>query len=171
MMRSRIEPPRAIQKEIDRADKAAGKAKPKKSAAMQAGARRFPTTFPKQHLEKPGVESELALRPMYDAPQYRGSDKLRDMVALLTGGDSDIGRAVAVLYAREGADVAIAYLDEHADAEATKRAVEAEGRRCITMAASPICAFAWRRSTEPSRNSGSSTSWSTTRPSKSTSRA
>ena len=101
---------------------------------MQAGARCYPTSFPKQHLEKPGVESELALRPMYDAPQYRGSDKLRDMVALITGGDSGIGRAVAVLYAREGADVAIAYLDEHADAEATKHAVEAEGRRCITMA-------------------------------------
>jgi NAD(P)-dependent dehydrogenase (short-subunit alcohol dehydrogenase family) len=124
----------AIQKEVDRADKAAGKDKTKKPEAMQAGARRYPTSFPKQHLEKPGLESELALQPMYDAPHYRGSDKLRDMVALITGGDSGIGRAVAVLYAREGADVAITYLDEHADAETTKRAVEAEGRRCITMA-------------------------------------
>jgi NAD(P)-dependent dehydrogenase (short-subunit alcohol dehydrogenase family) len=125
---------RAIQRQVDRAEKAAGKGKAKKPEAMQAGARAYPTAFPKQHLTKPGVESELAVQPMYDAPHYCGSDKLRDMVALITGGDSGIGRAVAVLYAREGADVAITYLNEHADAEETKRAVEAEGRRCITMA-------------------------------------
>jgi NAD(P)-dependent dehydrogenase (short-subunit alcohol dehydrogenase family) len=71
---------------------------------------------------------------MYEAPAYRGSGKLEGMVALITGGDSGIGRAVAVLYAREGADVAITYLTEHVDAEETRRAVEAEGRRCITMA-------------------------------------
>jgi NAD(P)-dependent dehydrogenase (short-subunit alcohol dehydrogenase family) len=124
----------AIQKEVDRADKAAESGKAKKSGAMQAGDRAYPTSFAKQHLKKPGLESELALRPMYDAPYYKGSDKLRDMVALITGGDSGIGRAVAVLYAREGADVAITYLNEHTDAEETKRAVEAEGRRCITMA-------------------------------------
>jgi NAD(P)-dependent dehydrogenase (short-subunit alcohol dehydrogenase family) len=70
---------------------------------------------------------------MYDAPFYRGSDKLRDKVALITGADSGIGRAVAVLFAREGADVAIAYLDEHDDAKATRRAVEAEGRRAILI--------------------------------------
>ena len=125
---------RAIQREVDRAEKAAGKGKAKKPQAMQTGACAYPTSFPKQHLTKPGVESELAVQPMYDAPHYRGSDKLRDMVALITGGDSGIGRAVAVLYAREGADVAITYLNEHADAEETKRAVQAEGRRCITMA-------------------------------------
>jgi NAD(P)-dependent dehydrogenase (short-subunit alcohol dehydrogenase family) len=71
---------------------------------------------------------------MSEAPDYKGSDKLLDMVALITGGDSGIGRAVAVLYAREGADVAIIYLDEHVDAEETKRMVEREGRRCITIA-------------------------------------
>jgi NAD(P)-dependent dehydrogenase (short-subunit alcohol dehydrogenase family) len=71
---------------------------------------------------------------MYEAPRYEGSNKLRDMVALITGGDSGIGRAVAVLYAREGADVAIVYLNEHADAQETKRVVEAEGRRCIVLA-------------------------------------
>jgi NAD(P)-dependent dehydrogenase (short-subunit alcohol dehydrogenase family) len=71
---------------------------------------------------------------MFEAPDYKGSDKLLDMVALITGGDSGIGRAVAVLYAREGADVAIVYLDEHVDAEETKRMVEREGRRCITIA-------------------------------------
>jgi NAD(P)-dependent dehydrogenase (short-subunit alcohol dehydrogenase family) len=101
---------------------------------MQAGARAYPTSFPKQHLRKPGIEAELSVKPMYKAPAYRGSGKLEDMVALITGGDSGIGRAVAVLYAREGADVAITYLTEHADVEETKRAVEAEGRRCIAMA-------------------------------------
>jgi NAD(P)-dependent dehydrogenase (short-subunit alcohol dehydrogenase family) len=101
---------------------------------MQAGSRTYPTAFPKQHLKKPGLEAELELQPMFEAPHYVGSGKLRDMVALITGADSGIGRAVAVLYAREGADVVVAYLNEHADAEATKRAVEAEGRRCIAIA-------------------------------------
>jgi NAD(P)-dependent dehydrogenase (short-subunit alcohol dehydrogenase family) len=70
---------------------------------------------------------------MYDAPHYKGSDKLKDMAALITGADSGIGRAVAVLFAREGADVAVAYLNEHEDAAETKRAVEKEGRRCILL--------------------------------------
>ncbi|TCP08267.1 SDR family oxidoreductase [Caldimonas thermodepolymerans] len=90
--------------------------------------------LPQQHLEKPGLEAEMALKPRFMAPDYQGSGKLRDMVALITGGDSGIGRAVAVLYAREGADVAIAYLNEHEDAEETKRCVEAEGRRCLLIA-------------------------------------
>ncbi|MEA2903635.1 MAG: hypothetical protein QOI12_1022 [Alphaproteobacteria bacterium] len=125
---------RKIQQQVERADRAQDSGKDKKPAAMQAGARAYPTSFPEQHLDKPGLEGELALRPMYDAPHYKGSEKLLDMVALITGGDSGIGRAVAVLYAREGADVAVTYLNEHADAEETKRAVEAEGRRCITIA-------------------------------------
>jgi NAD(P)-dependent dehydrogenase (short-subunit alcohol dehydrogenase family) len=123
-----------IQSEIDKADKAQGAGRDKKPAPVHAGARAYPAEFPKQHLKKPGLEKDMKLRPMYEAPDYKGSDKLLDMVALITGGDSGIGRAVAVLYAREGADVAIAYLNEHADAEETKRAVEAEGRRCITIA-------------------------------------
>jgi NAD(P)-dependent dehydrogenase (short-subunit alcohol dehydrogenase family) len=102
---------------------------------MQAGARRYPSPpFPKQHLKKPGREGDLELRPMYDAPSYKGSDKLLGMAALITGADSGIDRAVAVLFAREGADVAVAYLNEHADAEETKHAVEQEGRRCILLA-------------------------------------
>jgi NAD(P)-dependent dehydrogenase (short-subunit alcohol dehydrogenase family) len=124
---------KAIQREVDRADKADGK-KTKSPEPMQVGTRSYPASFPQQHLKKPGLEAKLMPRPMYEAPHYQGSGKLQDMVALITGGDSGIGRAVAVLYAREGADVTIAYLNEHADAEETKRAVEAEGRRCIVMA-------------------------------------
>src|SRR5579883_2844995 len=90
--------------------------------------------FPKQHLDKPGLESELSPRPRYQAPLYRGSGKLHGRAALITGGDSGIGRAVAVLYAREGADVAIVYLpEEQSDAEETRQAVEAEGRRCVLI--------------------------------------
>jgi NAD(P)-dependent dehydrogenase (short-subunit alcohol dehydrogenase family) len=105
----------------------------KDQSPMQAGTRSYPDQFPPQHLTKPGVEAELEARPMFEAPGYKGSEKLEDMVAIITGGDSGIGRAVAVLYAREGADVAIVYLNEHQDAEETKRAVEKEGRRCILI--------------------------------------
>ncbi|MEA2979344.1 MAG: hypothetical protein QOF09_1167 [Alphaproteobacteria bacterium] len=124
---------RAIQRKIDETDKksAGGQKKPQ---AMQAGARLYPVPpLPAQHLKKPGLEAELELKPMYDAPHYKGSEKLLDMAALITGGDSGIGRAVAVLFAREGADVAISYLDEHEDAAETKRAVENEGGRCILL--------------------------------------
>ena len=90
--------------------------------------------MPAQEQPKPGIESEMTPRPRYDAPLYKGSDKLKDKVALITGGDSGIGRGVAVLYAREGANVAIVYLcEEQADAEETKRAVEKEGRTCLLL--------------------------------------
>jgi NAD(P)-dependent dehydrogenase (short-subunit alcohol dehydrogenase family) len=102
--------------------------------ASQLGQRRYPENpLPEQHLEKPGRESDLTPRPLYEAPEYRGSGKLQDRVALITGADSGIGRAVAVLFAREGADIAIGYLDEHEDAAETQRAVEAEGRVAILV--------------------------------------
>ncbi|RII17931.1 General stress protein 39 [Streptomyces sp. YIM 130001] len=84
---------------------------------------------------RPGLESKMSTPPRYLAPRYRGSGKLQDKVALITGGDSGIGRAVAVLYAREGADVAIVYLpEEQEDAEQTRAAVEEEGRQCLLIA-------------------------------------
>ncbi|MBW4487655.1 MAG: SDR family oxidoreductase [Trichocoleus desertorum ATA4-8-CV12] len=90
---------------------------------------------PPQHQnQQPGIESEMTPSPQFDDSKYRGSGKLQGKVALITGGDSGIGRAVAVFYAKEGADVALLYLNEHQDAEDTKRRVEAEGRRCITIA-------------------------------------
>jgi NAD(P)-dependent dehydrogenase (short-subunit alcohol dehydrogenase family) len=124
---------REIQAGIDREDRAFEESGQKKRP-VQAGARRYPEPpLPGQHQLKPGDEAALQPQPMYDAPFYKGSGKLEDKVALVTGGDSGIGRAVAVLFAREGADVAVAYLDEHADAEETRRAVEKEGRRCILL--------------------------------------
>ncbi|HEX8493809.1 MAG TPA: SDR family oxidoreductase [Pyrinomonadaceae bacterium] len=90
--------------------------------------------MPAQHQEKPGIEAEMTPRPRYKAPLYNGSAKLQNKTALITGGDSGIGRAVAVLYAREGANVAIVYLaEEQIDAEETRRAVEAEGRRALLI--------------------------------------
>src|SRR5688572_15228130 len=81
----------------------------------------------------PGHESELEPKPEW-APRYPGSGRLEDKVALITGADSGIGRAVAALFAREGADVAILYLCEHDDAAKTKAIVEKEGQRAITIA-------------------------------------
>jgi NAD(P)-dependent dehydrogenase (short-subunit alcohol dehydrogenase family) len=102
--------------------------------AVQAGARRYPEPpFPEQHQRKPGEEAALDPAPMYDAPFWKGSGKLEGMAAIVTGADSGIGRAVAVLFAREGCDVAICHLDEEGDAEDTRKAVEAEGRRAIVL--------------------------------------
>ncbi|HEX7997184.1 MAG TPA: SDR family oxidoreductase [Pyrinomonadaceae bacterium] len=105
----------------------------KKRAQLQT--RRQPKSpLPAQHQEKPGLESKLTPRPRYQAPLYNGAAKLQNKVALITGGDSGIGRAVAVLYAREGAHVSIIYLPvEQTDAEETRRAVEAEGRKCLLI--------------------------------------
>lgn len=133
---------RAIQDEQDRRDAARAKAQADASGAgpgeegggaMQAGAREQPVDLPAQHLAKPGREGDLQLQPRFQAPDYRGSGKLESFAALITGADSGIGRAVAVLFAREGADVAVAFHSSRDDAEETKRHVEAEGRRCLLL--------------------------------------
>lgn len=125
---------RRIQSEQDQRDRSAKAKKGDDKKAVQAGARRQPEKMPAQHIAKPGHEAELELAPHFLAPDYRGSGKLEGFAAIVTGADSGIGRAVAVLFAREGADVTVAYLDEHDDAEETKRCIEAEGRRCVLIA-------------------------------------
>jgi NAD(P)-dependent dehydrogenase (short-subunit alcohol dehydrogenase family) len=125
----------AIQREQDQKD-AAGKSEASKESekAVQTGIDQPAPPMSDQHLIKPGIEAQMEQRPRFMAASYKGSGKLEGKVAIVTGGDSGIGRAVAVLFAREGADVAIIYLNEHEDAEETKRHIEAEGRRCITIA-------------------------------------
>ena len=91
--------------------------------------------FPPQHQSKqPGVETEMNPRPISQSPTYKASGKLAGKKAIITGGDSGIGKAAALLFAKEGADVAIVYLDEHDDANETKQLIEAEGRKCLLYA-------------------------------------
>ncbi|WP_312726226.1 SDR family oxidoreductase [Stutzerimonas kunmingensis] len=91
-------------------------------------------TLPPQEQPEPGREGLMNPRPEYRGEDYKAAGKLEGKVAIITGGDSGIGRSVAVLYAREGADVAILYLDQHQDAEETRTVVEQYGRRCLTFA-------------------------------------
>jgi NAD(P)-dependent dehydrogenase (short-subunit alcohol dehydrogenase family) len=124
---------KAIQNRQDQIDGSMQKAENDDKGAVQTGVRQPETPMPDQHLAKPGIEAQMELKPKFMAEGYKGSGKLEGMSAIVTGGDSGIGRAVAVLFAREGADVAVMYLNEHEDAEETKRCIEAEGRRCITI--------------------------------------
>lgn len=91
--------------------------------------------FPPQHQDKqPGIEASMNPRPKFEDPQYLGSGKLKGKIALITGGDSGIGRAVAIAFAKEGADIAIVYLNEQGDAQETSARIEALGRRCLSLA-------------------------------------
>ena len=93
-----------------------------------------PINPPQQQSRRPGIESVMRPRPKADDPKHKGSGKLRGKVAIVTGGDSGIGRAICVAFAKEGADVACLYLNEHNDAQETKRMVEEYGRRCMLVA-------------------------------------
>ncbi|MDM0075219.1 SDR family oxidoreductase [Variovorax sp. J2P1-59] len=125
---------RKVQREQDAKDRAAAPESSSKKP-MQAGHRPEPENpMPAHHLKKPGIEADMDLQPRFMASGYLGSGKLNGMVALVTGGDSGIGRAVALLYAREGAQVAIVYLkEEQVDAEETRRCIEAEGQHCVLI--------------------------------------
>lgn len=94
-----------------------------------------PWTFPPQHQNRqPGMEYEMVPLPIFDNPRYIGTGKLKDRVAIITGGDSGIGRAVAVAFAKEGANLVLAYYDEEYDAQETKKVVEHYGATCLLIA-------------------------------------
>jgi NAD(P)-dependent dehydrogenase (short-subunit alcohol dehydrogenase family) len=117
-----------------RSTKARGRVNGRSSAQEVRKLEQPKAPMPEQHQRKPGQESRLEPRPNFEAPLYKGAGKLKKKVALITGGDSGIGRAVAVLFAREGADVAFTYLEpEKRDAKETERAIEDEGRHAFAL--------------------------------------
>lgn len=100
---------------------------------MQKGEKKKKLREPQTQKNQPGLESHMNPKPEFEAPFYKGSGKLKGKTALISGGDSGIGRAVAVAFAREGCDVAIIYFNEHSDAKLTKTYVEAEGQKCYLI--------------------------------------
>jgi NAD(P)-dependent dehydrogenase (short-subunit alcohol dehydrogenase family) len=115
--------------------KAAAKTAQKNTAKKKVAAQGRPEKLPPQKQDRqPGIEAEMTPRPRSEDAGQRGSGKLEGKVAIITGGDSGIGRAVAIAFAREGADVAVLYLDEQQDAEETRRNIEEKGRRCLLIA-------------------------------------
>lgn len=109
----------------------------------------MPRTRRPQTIEYPGLERDMTDAPRDEMRAYQGRGLLDGKVALVTGGDSDIGRAVSIAFAKEGAEVAVAYLSEHPDAERTRECIEAEGRRCARLAAALVVLL--RRGAVPRR--------------------
>jgi len=124
---------RQVQREQDSKDQRKS-SQSKQDKAVQAGSRAQPEPpLAEPHHEKPGTEAQMQIKPRFEAPGYKGSGKLEGKVAIVTGGDSGIGRAVAVLYAREGAEVAVVYLASDEDAQETRRWIEKEGGKCLLI--------------------------------------
>ncbi|MDO9420989.1 MAG: SDR family oxidoreductase [Herminiimonas sp.] len=132
---STVNKQKKIQREQDLKDMAKSKkaSSTSKSAVQTSDRKQIAPPLSGKHLQKPGLEAELDVAPQFLAAGYKGSGKLKGLTAIITGGDSGIGRAVAILFAREGADVSIVYLNEHKDAKETQRHVEAEGRQCLLL--------------------------------------
>ena len=106
----------------------------KKAVAKKAPEKVSKKIVPQKQDRQPGIEAEMTPRPRAEDPSQRGSGKMDGRVAVITGGDSGIGRAVAIAFAKEGADVSVVYLNEHQDAKETRRLVEEKGRRCLLIA-------------------------------------
>lgn len=108
---------------------------PKEGRNVMSISENFPKQIPQQKQDKqPGIEAMMNPKPISENPNYEGANKLAGKVAVISGGDSGIGRAVAIAFAKEGADIAILYFDEHSDAEDTKKMIEGLGKRCLTLA-------------------------------------